>query len=257
MATNEPVGIFRFGGNTIAADQTGKFTIALTNGGVWYFDVDEISKLDEILSEYADGVREPMERVFWRTNGTKIIQVYADPPSSRVIFSEGGTRSGYFKLGEVPLLRNIIRLLTTDGAPYGRSIRLQNVVEEGRLEEIVTIQEIPLNNRNSKSPLIVEREFTREAVKSINVETSFGIGFDYYISLNLERHFLVKHEDKITERAMVRMEAQPGEYKIYTIIWKEVWHTGYAEFDLGTRREKVPFRLKSSLEAEIRQEAFD
>jgi hypothetical protein len=133
---------------------------------------------------------------------------------------------------------------------------LLNVIEYGRVEEVVTIQEIPLNNRNSKSSLIVEREFTREASKSVNTETSFGIGFDYYTSLNLERHFSVKRDDKITERIMVRMEAQPGEVKIYTIIWKEVWRTGYAEFDLGTRREKVVFRLKSGLEPEIKQETL-
>jgi hypothetical protein len=87
-------------------------------------------------------------------------------------------------------------------------------------------------------------------------ESSFGIGFDYYIALNLERHYLVKREDKITERAMVRMEAQPGEFKIVTITWKEVWRTGFAEFDLGNRREKVPFRLKSGLEAAIEQETL-
>jgi hypothetical protein len=129
-----------------------------------------------------------------------------------------------------------------------------NVVEEGRIEEVVSIQQIPLNNRNSNSPLIAEREFIREATKSVETETSFGIGFDYYISLNLQRRFSVKQEDKLIERIMVRMEAQPGEFKIYTIIWKEVWVTGHAEFEMANRREKVPFRLKSGLEPEIKQE---
>jgi hypothetical protein len=254
MTSNEPVGLFKFGGNEISADSTGKFTIKLVNGGEWFLDVDEIGRLDKILAEFEQGVKERIERVFWRTNGAKVIQVAAD--SSKVYLVEGGTKSGYFYLGEVPPLRQNIRILTTDGAPYGRSIRLLNVVEENRVEEIVTIQEVPLNNRNSKSPLVVEREFTREAARSVNIETSFGIGFDYYIFLNLERHFSVKREDKITERVMVRMEAQPGEVKIYTIIWKEVWRTGYAEFDLGARREKVPFRLKSGLEPEIKQETL-
>jgi hypothetical protein len=254
MNSNEPVGLFKFGGNEISADPTGKFIIKLVNGGEWFFDVDEISKLDEILSEFEKGVKERIEHIFWRTNGTKVIQISAD--TSNVYLVEGGTKSGYFKLGEITFLRHNIRILTTDGAPYGRSIRLLGVIEENRVEEVVTIQEVPLNNRNSKSSLIVEREFTREAVKSVNIETSFGVGFDYYITLNLERHFSVKHEDKIIDRVMVRMESKPGEVKIYTIIWKEVWRTGYAEFDLGSRREKVPFRLKSGLEPEIKQETF-
>lgn len=254
MTLTEPVGLFKFGGNEISADSTGKFTVKLVNGGEWFFDVNEIARLDEFLAEFEQGVNEQTERVFWRTNGTKVIQVASD--ASKEYMVEGGTKSGYFYLNEVPSLRKNIRVLTTDGAPYGRSIRLLNVVEEDRVEEVVMIQEVPLNNRNSKSPLVVEREFIREASRSVSIETSFGIGFDYYIFLNLERHFSVKHQDKLTERIMVRMEALPGEVKIYTIIWKEVWRTGYAEFALGARRENIPFRLKSDLEPEIKQETL-
>lgn len=254
MTTDGHVGSFSFGRNRISADQTGQFTLALVNGGVWLFDVEEIGKLDRILAEYANGIKGRVERVFWRTNGTKVMQVVAE--GSNVHLIEGGTRGGYFLFNEIPVLRKNIQVLTTDGAPYGRSIRLLNVVEEDRIEEIVTIQEIPLNNRNSKSPLVVEREFVREATRAVITESSFGIGFDYYIALNLEHHYSVKREDKIIERAMVRMEAQPGEIKIAKIIWKEVWRTGYAEFDLGYRREKVPFRLKSGLEPAIEQETL-
>jgi hypothetical protein len=254
MASTESVGVFTFGSNKISADQTGKFTVRLVNGGDWLFDVDEIGKLDEILSEYAQGVKLYTEKVFWRTNGVKVLQVGAD--TSKIYLVEGGERKGHFGISEIPQLRQNIRILTTDGSPYGRSIRLLNVVEQDRIEEIVTINEIPLNNRNSKSSLIVEREFVRETSKIITTESSFGIGFDYYISLNLERYFSVKHEDKITERIMVRMEAQPGEVKIYTIIWKEVWRSGYAEFDLGSRRERIAFKLKSGLEPDIKQEAL-
>jgi hypothetical protein len=78
MTSNEPVGLFKFGGNDISADSTGKFTIKLVNGGEWFFDVDEIGRLDEILGEFEQGVKEKTERVFWRTNGTKVIQLVAD-----------------------------------------------------------------------------------------------------------------------------------------------------------------------------------
>lgn len=249
---NEPVGVFTFGSNEVFADKTGKFTIKLYNGGEWIFDIGEISRLDEMLAEFEGGVKEPQERLYWRTNGSKVVQVLAD--SSKVFLVEGGKRKGHFLINEIPFLRKNIRILTSEGAPYDRSVRLLNVVEGGRLEEIVTIQQVPLNNRNSNSPLIVEREFIREATKSLGVETSFGVGYDYYISLNLERRFGIKQEEKISERIMVRMEAQPGEFKIYTIVWKEVWITGHAEFDLSDRREKVIFRVKSGLEPEIKQE---
>jgi hypothetical protein len=252
MPTNDQVGIFPFGGNQVSADQAGKFTIKLSNGGEWFFDIDEIGRLDAILAEFEHGVKEKVERTFWRTNGSKVIQVVAE--GSAVSLIEGGNKTGYFRINEIPSFRNNIRVLTTDGAPYGRSIRLLGVTEESRVEEVVTIQQVPLNNRNSNSPLIVEREFIREATRSVISGVNYGIGFDYYIALNLERSFGIKREDKLTERIMVRMEAQPGEVKIYSITWKEVWITGHAEFDLGVRREKIPFRLKSGLEPEIKQE---
>jgi len=256
MSENKAVAQFKFGGNTIEADQTGKFTIHLVNGGEWLFDLGEIGELDAILAEFEQIKKGEHERVFWRTNGSKIIQLRIQDDSSpqHVHLVEGGTRKAYFRRNEIPILRKNIRILTSEGAPYGRSIRVLDVVEEDRVEEIITIQQVPLNNRNSNSPLVVEREFTREAKKVVDSEISFRTGFDYYVSLNLERHFGIRQEEKIAERIMVRMEAQPGEFKIYTIVWKEVWITGTAEFELGKRREKVPFRLKSGLEPEIRQE---
>jgi len=252
MPSTEPVGEFAFGGNKIRADQTGKFTINLSSGGEWVFDVGEIGKLDAILAEYEGGVKPPQERSFWRTNGSKIIQVTADGSAINLI--EGGKRSGYFRPNETSQLRHWIKVLTSEGAPYGRSIRLLDVKEESRYEELVTTQQIPLNNRNSNTPLVAEREFIREATKSVHADVSFGVGYDYYVVLNLETRFGIKREDKIIERIMVRMEAAPGEFKIYTIIWKEVWVKGYAEFDMGNHREKIPFRLKSGLEPEIKQE---
>ncbi len=70
MSINEPVGDFKFGGNTIKADRTGKFTIKLMRGGEWSFDIDEISKMDEFLSEFEAGITPGEEKIFWRTNGS-------------------------------------------------------------------------------------------------------------------------------------------------------------------------------------------
>lgn len=263
MTTNEslePLAILKFGGNSIQADRTGSFVLKLVNGGEWKFDLGEIGKLDTILSEFTsqkDGVH---EKVFWRTNGAKIIQVRlrGDWSPKVVYLVEGGTREGYFHHGEIPQLRYNIQILTSEGAPYGRPIRLLDVVEESRQEDLVTQQQVPLNNRNSNSALVIEREFSREVKKTIQTETSFGIGIDYYISLNLETRYGVTQEDNISERIMVKMEAQPGEYKIYTITWKEVWIKGHAVFEMGdSRHQKIPFRLKSGLEPHITQEIID
>lgn len=258
VSLQETVGEFKFGGNTIKANRAGEFTIELVHGGEWVFDLGEISKLNSILSEFVSITKGKHERTFWRTNGSKIIRLLIrDDSLSYIVFlSEGGTRDGYFWRSEIPELLNNIRILTSEGAPYGRPILMLNVIKESRQEELVTQQQIPLNNVNSNSPLVIEREFTRESTKTVTSEVSFGVGIDYYISVNLETHFGINREDKISERIMVRMEAEPGEHKIYTITWKEVWIIGHAEFDMGDRREKVRFRLKSGLEPNIKQEVL-
>jgi hypothetical protein len=266
VTLNEPIGEFKFGTNSIKADRTGRFTLHLTSGRDWIFDLGELTYLDAILAEFETIKKGRHERSFWRTNGSKIVQViisykfsdtsiFFDP---YVFLVEGGTHTGRFYVREINGLRKGIHLLTSEGAPYGRSIRLLDVIEEDRYEELVAQTKVPLNNRNSNSPLIMEREYIREAKKVIHTETSFGVGFDYYIALNLETRYGVNREDKISERVMLRMEAQPGEHKAYTIIWKEVWITGYGVFDMGNNRnEKIRFRLKSGLEADIRQERLD
>ncbi|MCB2178768.1 hypothetical protein KQH61_05085 [bacterium] len=257
MDKNGIVGEFYFGESTISASVTGEFTVNFYHGGEWKFDVGEIQKLDSILEDIHNDQKNFEDHIFWRTNGSKIIQVFRQDDffsiSIRVI--EGGTKKAHFRNSELAMLRDRIAKLTSKGAPYGNSVKLLEIIEESRLEELVTSQRIPLNNSNSNTPLIIEKEFSRETRKEVQVDFSFGIGLDYYITLGLESHFGVKQEDVLTERITVRMEANPKENKIYTIHWKEVWIAGYAVFDVdGRSTEKIPFRLKSGLEPEINQE---
>jgi len=111
-------------------------------------------------------------------------------------------------------------------------------------------------NSGSGSSIEFEQEFTRETSKILTTETSFGIGFDYYVHTNLERRYGVVQGEKLSQRALVRIQAAPGEFKVYEIVWKEVWVAGDAEFELGTQKKVVPFRPKSALEFEIRQEVI-
>lgn len=262
MNENKPVGKFEFGSRglfghcSIFADSTGKFTLQLSNNE-WNFDLQEISRLDDIFAEAQNDLKTKKEWVFWRTNGSKVIQAVYEPKSKAITLIEGGNQSDIISLkNDLPKIRDGIRILTSDGSPYGRSIKLLSVTEQGKIEEIIAAEQIPLNNRNSKTPLVIERELTREYIKNITTETSYGIGYDYYIALNLQRKYGLSQSQKLVERITIRMEALPNELKIYKVIWKEVWRTGYAEFDFGNHREKVPFKLKSSLEPEIQQETL-
>lgn len=275
--TEDIVGKFGFGTGNISASRDGEFVLVLFNGTQWQFDVGEISALDKILSRIENKEVEPTEensQVFWRTNGSKVIEVFLgrayfhslsfwhwleiEKPNyvDAICIREGGTKIGFLPVTEVPILRRHIRILTED-APYPRAVRLVDVVEEYRQERLVRLERYPLNNRDSKSPIRVEKEFCQEIIKSVEIDASFGIGIDYYIRTNIESRFGLTREQRISESVKVTMEAEPGEHKEYIISWKEVISVGFALFDVNGVREKVPFRLKSGLIPVIRQEIVD
>lgn len=280
MTNTEQVGTFSFGTGSISADQTGAFTLLTFNGTQWVFDVGEISSLDKILSQIGDKAASPTEEkpiTFWRTTGMKVFEIYLAPAyfrrydaidsfsvrhglikppwESSVIIREGGNTIGCVPVREIPTLRRHIRTLT-EGAPYPRAVRLVDVVDEQRVERLVRVEHFPLNNRSSKTPLRVEKEFRQEIIKTLNVEATFGVGLDYYIKANLETKFGLSKEERISESVKVTMEAQPDECKEYVVSWKEVIAIGYAIFEVNGTREKVPFNLKSGLIPDVRQETL-
>ncbi|RLA94209.1 MAG: hypothetical protein DRG83_20015 [Deltaproteobacteria bacterium] len=259
MSNQEPVGKFKFGGNSIEADPTGAFTLSFVNGGIWKFDLGEITRFADIIRRIEAGEIKPTEEepeVFWRTNGTKVIEVWATfGDTSRIRLREGGTNKAYFWISEIPQLLRHLRILT-QGAPYHRIARLIEIVEKKREENLLRIDRFPLNNRGSQNPVKVEREFTQETIRTLDVETSFGIGLDYWIAINLEAKFGLTEEQRISESVKVSMEASPGEHIEYRITWKEVTTVGDAIFEISGVKERVPFRLKSSLVPEVSHEVI-
>jgi len=275
------VGEFQFGTGKIYADHTGKFSLHFWNNTLWTFDVGEISILDQILEGVVSKTIQPtyeQPHVFWRTNGKKVVEVYLTRASFRknsmgdlllirlklikekyrdsLCIREGGTFYGYILLSEIPTLRRYIKTLT-EGAPYPRAVKFVEVVEESKAERLIRIDRFPIDNRNSKTSLKIEKEFRQELIKSLNVEAKFGVGVDYYIKVNLETKLGLTTEERISESIKVSMEAEPGEMKEYIITWKEVVSIGTALFEVNDIRQKVPFILKSGLLPEVRQDTFE
>ena len=257
MGTSDNVGTFSFGTGSISANKEGIFTIVFFNQITWLFDVGEISALDNILSRIENKLVEPTEAspiTFWSTNGKNVIEVYLGKANfeqsdffkdiacelgfmsrtsqDSVVIRSGGTTTSYLPVNEISWFRRNVKVLT-EGAPYPRAVKLADIVEEGHTERLLRIEKFPLNNRNSKSPMRIEREFSQEITKAVNVDVSFGIGIDYYIKVNLGGKFGLTKEHKISERVQVSMEAEPGEHKEYVIAWKEITTSGYAVFEVN------------------------
>lgn len=257
MNNKEPVGKFQFGGNSIESDKTGAFSFNFAAGAKWDFDLGEITRFSEIIRRIHEEQIKPTEQepeTFWRTNGTKVLEIWTTFGNyNRIHIREGGKKEAYFWIEEIPEALRFLRILT-EGAPYHRIARLLDVIEKQRDEILLRIETFPLNNRKSKNTIKVEKEFTQEMIRTINVEASFGIGLDYWIATNLEARFGLTKEQRISERVTVSMEASPGEHIEYQILWKEVVVAGDAIFEINGIKEKVPFKLKSNLIPDIRHE---
>lgn len=125
---NELIGELKFGYNKILVDSTGKFTIHFGKDNEWSFDFDEIKKLDTILSDFEQVTKGKAEKVFWRTNGSKFIQVkisfdrmrFFPPDLSRIVLTEGGTRTAWFYRSESHTLRENIQILTSNESSISR-----------------------------------------------------------------------------------------------------------------------------------------
>jgi len=260
MSHLQPVGKFKFGWNTIEADITGTFTMTLFNGGEWKFDVGEINRIERIIQRVSSGHSKPTEEhpvAFWRTSGSKVIEVYLrkgfwSNDFKYIVLREGGTRKGYFWISEASLLLRHLGTLIKE-APYHRAVQLLDVVEEEREEKLILAERFPLDNRQSQTPLRVEKEFTKEIIKTVNVEASLGIGVDYYIQASIESRFGLAKEQRISETIKITMEAKPGVHKEYIINWTEITTRGYAILEVSGVRERIPFRLKSGLVPSIHQ----
>lgn len=252
MSQIEPVGKFKFGGNHIEADSNGVFTINFASGGIWKFDLGEIVRLSDIVKKILEKQIKPTKKdpeIFWRTNGSKVIDIYI--VGTDVHIREGGQKEAYFWISEIEELLRLIKILTV-GAPYHRLVRLLDIDEEDREQHILRIDRFPINNRNSATSTKVEKELSQEITKTISIETSFGIGIDYWIATSLESKFGITGQQKISETSKVTMEAAPGEHIEYVVTWKEETTCGNALFEINGARHKIPFRLKSGLIPEIK-----
>lgn len=265
MRNSDNVGTFSFGTGTISASKEGVFSVTFFNQITWKFDVGEISALDIVLSKIEDKLAEPTEAnplTFWSTNGNNVIEAYLGKAifersdffkdlmwefglisrkiHESVVIRFAGTTTSYLPVNEISWVRRNIRVLT-EGAPYPRAVKLVDIVDETQSEKLLRVERFPLNNRNSRSIMRIEKEFSQDITKTVSIDASFGMGIDYYVKVNLEGKFGLTREHKISERVQVTMEAEPGEHKEYIITWKEITTSGYAVFEVNGNKQRIPF----------------
>ncbi len=118
-------------------------------------------------------------------------------------------------------------------------------------EAVSTEEEIPLDNRHGSSPLISEHEFSRTVNNSFSInkennlngriKTSLWSLVETEVKKNLTKSLGVEIGEQITRRVTVRLEAAPGKFVKYRLIWKQKQREGTALINIENKEIQVPY----------------
>lgn len=268
------VGEFSFGSGKIAADRTGLFWIDFENKTRLEFDFGEILQIRPLLPLIRDNPATASEvnpRTFWRTDGSKIIEVYMGEAAFRpegalarlglwprqrqaaLAIRAGGVQTGFVRPEEVNRLIQSIDKLTTN-PPYPGPLRLLNVFDERQTFQIVHTEVYPFDNRYTDQPRRETRNFEHQTGKQLAIKTLFGDGRDYFIRRKLEERYGMENRRWLEQSLPVQMSAEPKQLKDYRIIWKVTQIEGTAVFEINGVREFVIFTVTEELRAEVSED---
>ena len=118
-------------------------------------------------------------------------------------------------------------------------------------EAVSTEEEIPLDNRHGSSPLISEHEFSRTVNNSFSInkennlngriKTSLWSLVETEVKKNLTKSLGIEIGEQITRRVTVRLEAAPGKFVKYRLIWKQKQREGTALINIENKEIQVPY----------------
>ena len=118
-------------------------------------------------------------------------------------------------------------------------------------EVVSTEEEIPLDNRYGSSPLISEHEFSRTVNSSFKlnneqnlngrIKTSLWTLIETEVKKNLTKAIGIEIGEQITRRVTVKLEAAPGEFVRYKLIWKQKQREGAALISVQNKEIQIPY----------------
>ena len=118
-------------------------------------------------------------------------------------------------------------------------------------EIISTEEEIPLDNRHGSSPLISEHEFSRTVTNSFilsksqvmdgKIKTSLWTLIETEVRKNLTKSIGIEIGEQITRRVTVKLEAAPGQFVRYKLVWKQKQRDGSALVNIKKKEFQIPY----------------
>lgn len=138
-------------------------------------------------------------------------------------------------------------------------VQEQNVTET---EEIIAIDDFPLDNSYGTDPLSTERQVSKEVTNELTVEDSNhlsgSLGADFLHALKAEVEAQVcrqtgsKVGEKVVETQVVKFTVGSNKSVVYQVIWKRKIRKGEQVYLFDGQRMITPYKLNYGLSFEVR-----
>jgi hypothetical protein len=167
---------------------------------------------------------------------------------------------------ELPVRLAPVRPEATPTLPPPPSVlnQVQFIKEIGtrELEEIVSVEKYPLDNRFGDRPFTTVRRVSRESSNELSVDGSgeiegkFGINVFSAIKAEITAHVSrqtgQKMGEKVSESQTLTFSVGPRSVVMYQVVWKRAVRSGELVYLSGGNQLTIPYRIAYGLSCEVR-----
>ncbi|MBF0188278.1 MAG: hypothetical protein HQL50_10185 [Magnetococcales bacterium] len=131
----------------------------------------------------------------------------------------------------------------------------QTLFEES--EEVISHEEIPLDNRKGTTPLNSEHtlsrtvETTLELEKEEDLEKKLGMGLIKLVEGEFKRQISnelgLRLDSTISKKVTLRCSARPGELARFRVVWQQSLRRGLYSVTIGEEIHRIPFQATCGL----------
>jgi hypothetical protein len=130
--------------------------------------------------------------------------------------------------------------------------RVTNIIEIERGFEAIEVSKIPAKNCKGQNVVQFSESMSRKIKQEITFGSKVDAGLAHIAIISLEREYQITNGEEIDKTVEINVEAKPGSYLEYQVLWKKVWAKGYVVLEGPNGVEsRIPYTVTYSLQAEL------
>lgn len=118
--------------------------------------------------------------------------------------------------------------------------------------EIIEISKIPARNCVGENIIRFGESLSKSTTQEVTTSGGVSVAVAFIIQVSVEAKYQITTGQQIEKTVSYEIEAQPGTFLEYDVLWKEIWSDGYVVLERvdGTQRQ-IPYSVRTSLRGEL------